>query len=138
MLQLTCSIHNHSYTQKASDFLSGRYGCKQCANKNMQESCRKPFDVFMQECIEANGDIYDIDESTYVDNNTPITVTCKKHKHTFEAKPKNLISGYDSCTYCRSGVTKEELISHAKTVQGSKYTYKIDVIPESERNNEPA
>lgn len=41
-----------------------------------------------------------IAEDEYVNNDTPITVTCLYHNHTYKTSPDNLLRGAGGCMYC--------------------------------------
>ncbi len=77
---------------------------------------------FIHKAIAVHGDRYGYENAVYVNAQTPIQVTCKKHGD-FPIRPHNLFHG-KGCPKCAGrGLTDAEHIERFRKVHGPKYDY---------------
>ena len=109
-------------------------GCSLCSKEKRIASCKKPQEQFIQEVIEKHGDRFDLSQVVYINNRTPVTVTCKKHNETFSIDPLLFLNSEFCCPKCRKEhKTKatEQFIKEAKEVWGDTYDYSETVYVDS-------
>lgn len=101
-------------------------GCSLCSKEKRIDSCKKPQEQFIQEVIEKHGDKFDLSQINYINNYTPVIVTCKKHNEIFSIRPFLLLESDICCPKCRSEYktkTTEQFIQEAKAIWGDTYDY---------------
>ena len=83
---------------------------------------------FIAKARTVHGDKYCYNKVEYVNNNTPVTITCPKHGD-FPQRPDHHLGGC-GCTECKKDKTSkdktlstEDFITKAKNVHGNKYNY---------------
>lgn len=81
------------------------------------------FDEFLSKARQKHGDKYEYDESTFVNSNTLMKITCPEHGE-FWQRPANHLQGR-GCHVCsgRKQHTIEEFIEKAKEIHGNQYDY---------------
>lgn len=87
---------------------------------------------YIDRCVEKHGDKFDYTMTTYVDQNTKVTVTCPTHGD-WECLPNNHSHLGQGCPLCgrRSGGIKrtlpfEDFVKQARLIHGDKYEYVAD------------
>jgi very-short-patch-repair endonuclease/uncharacterized protein YaiI (UPF0178 family) len=121
-IKITCESHG-DFEQTPASHLNGS-GCIQCGG-------RYPYttESFIAEAIKEHGDRYSYKNVDYINNNTKIKITCKKHG-SFEQTPGNHLSG-QGCRKCGGTCphTTESFIAEAIEKHGDRYSYKnVDYI----------
>lgn len=123
---VTCRIHG-DFPTTAYDFLKG-HGCRECAKETYGDSRRKEQEQFIEECRRVHGDKYDYSKVKYVNDKTPIIITCQIHGD-FKQAPRNHLSG-QGCKWCKRDAQKElykmgreAFIEKARKKHGDKYDY---------------
>ncbi len=91
-VKIICPIHGE-FEQIASYHLSGNQ-CKKCGSRNLPYTT----DEYIQAAKEIHGDRYKYDNLIYVNAQTPVKITCKKHGD-FLQKPSYHLSG-QGCAKC--------------------------------------
>ena len=92
-LKIICPKHGE-FEQVAYDHLRG-FGCEKCKyDKN-----RLTKDEFIERAKKIHGDKYSYEKVSYVNNHTPIIVTCKKHGD-FRTLPSWILMGL-GCPDCK-------------------------------------
>jgi Zn finger protein HypA/HybF involved in hydrogenase expression len=91
-VKIICPIHGE-FEQIASYHLAGN-GCKKCGSRNVPYTTEE----YIQAAKEIHGDRYKYDDLNYVNAQTPVKITCKKHGD-FLQKPSNHLSG-QGCPKC--------------------------------------
>lgn len=123
---IICSIHGE-FLQTPTAHLSGK-GCKLCANKYIGDKKILGRECFIEKALKIHGDKYDYSKVVYVNNSTPITITCPVHGEFLQA-PNNHLQGQEcpKCVYERIGnktpLTTESFIYRARNIHGDKYDY---------------
>ena len=120
---IICPIHGE-FTQSACTHLLG-HGCDKCGREKTIMSRKNNTEAFIEQLKEKFGDGYDYSEVVYIDQYTPVVITCKKHNYTFHGAPKELKERKTLCPKCSQNYspTTDEFIERAKSVHGDKYDY---------------
>jgi hypothetical protein len=95
--------------------LNSSTGCQKCSGCH-----RRTKEEFINASIKIHGDKYDYSNIEYIDNQTDISIYCKKHKNYFIQKPAMHLSG-QGCILCgyenssqKRKYTKEDFLQMAK------------------------
>ena len=128
---ITCPIHG--------DFLmtphihKNGHGCNKCAIENDIRRKTKTTEGVVNEFIDVHGDRYSYDKVRYVNDITPVTITCPIHGD-FLMTPHNhkIGHGCDKCVKEKQAkerrMTMEEFVAKAMTKHGDKYDYSNTII----------
>ena len=92
LVKIICPTHGE-FEQIASYHLSGN-GCKKCGSRNIPYSSEE----YIEAAKKIHGDRYKYDDLNYVNAQTPVEITCKKHGN-FLQKPSYHLSG-QGCPKC--------------------------------------
>ena len=144
-IEISSKIHNNKYNYSLTDYVNSREKVKiicpvhgvfeQNPRKHMKGSgCPKCmgriFDKndFINRSVAIHGDLYDYSKVNYINAETKVCITCKKHGD-FWMKPDHHFHG-QKCPKCqREKVTNSQrydtrtFIIKAKRVHGDKYDY---------------
>lgn len=101
-MKCKCLIDGYIWESRPCDILHG-HGCPKC-NKCQRYTTKE----FVEELSKINNDIEIIGE--YVNANTYIKCRCKKDGYIWNAKPKNLLSGY-GCSKCAMSKGEQKIKS---------------------------
>lgn len=120
---IICDEHGE-FLQIPKDHIRGR-GCIKCANIQIGNMKRKPFQDIIDKGIELYGDIYDYSEMIYENNRTPIILKCKIHGLKFSQNPGHFLEGYSSCMKCSrtANHNTEYFIERASEIHNNLYNY---------------
>lgn len=119
-VEIICKKHG-SFFPIASNFLSGGCNCIKC----VQDSYRLTKEEFIKRAKEIHGDYYNYDKVNYVNQITPITITCPKHGD-FEQLPGNHLKGCNCKKCARENLVPshgEELVQ--KILNKYNISYKV-------------
>lgn len=115
-LKITCPIHGE-FWQTPTNHLSGN-GCPKCKGEKLKKIFSSNSEEFIKKARIIHNDDYLYDDSNYVNNSTPIKITCKKHG-TFLQLPHNHLQG-KGCPVC----SQSKLEAHvAKLLDENKMKY---------------
>lgn len=124
MVTIVCKEHG-PFQQLAGDHIYG-HGCTRCGSK--QEYRKPAYEQLIAAFRAVHGDKYDYSQVNYVNNNTHVTIICKKHGPFSQAPSKHLIG--QGCPECKaenlsemSRDTMEEFLLKAHKAHGDKYDY---------------
>ena len=92
LLEIGCPTHG-PFKQLAHVHIGGS-GCPKCG----KEKVVKGSDTFIAESVEIFGNRYNYDKVKYINNKTPVIITCKKHGD-FKKRPQNHLYG-GGCPRC--------------------------------------
>ena len=98
---ITCNIHG-DYLQTPNNYLNG-HRCKKCGNKKISIARTKSMGIKRKEFNILHNFKYTYDNSIYVNNITPIEITCSKHG-IFTQKPVTHQQKC-GCPYCAAEMT---------------------------------
>jgi len=90
-------------------------------------------DEFKNKAILIHGDKYDYSKTTYLNERTKLTISCKKHGN-FSQLPKGHLRGF-GCPICSNVVTTTQgFIEHSNEIHSNKYGYSKTVFIDSRTN----
>jgi very-short-patch-repair endonuclease len=130
---ITCLKCKKDFEVTPNKHISRGDGCKLCSRQKCADAQRSNVDDFIKngklKHEDENGDpIYGYKNINYINNRTPVLITCKKHGD-FLQRPGNHLSGY-GCINCRnenSGnsqrLTTEQFIEKSKKKHGDECDY---------------
>ena len=120
-LTITCPIHGDFEQTIGSHLRKTRpAGCPKCSGMYSPTT-----EEFIQKSKEIHGDLYTYEKTSYVRNNTPVTITCRLHGDFTQLPTNHLLNG-TGCNECRSitlSYTTESYIKKASLVHDNKYNY---------------
>lgn len=126
---ITCRTHG-DFEQKATVHISNSAGCSKCSNYESKENSRYTKEQFIDIATKKYGNKFSYNKVVYVNNNTPIIITCQKHGDV-SVYPKHFLyrskCGCPKCSCEEAGILKrkqiDEFIDDAKKIHGDKYDY---------------
>lgn len=90
---------------------------------------KKSREDFIRDATKLHGNLFNYDEVIYVNNKTPVWITCNLRKHRFLQRPDLHLHGNGGlgagCSKC-SGMYKknnDEIINQFRDIHGEKYEY---------------
>jgi len=99
---IICPIHG-KFEQSARLHLEGKHGCKKC----QVEYQTKSVEDFINDAKKVHGDTYDYSKVVYINDSTPVTITCCTHGE-FKQSPGNHTGVKQSgCRKCADARTQE-------------------------------
>jgi hypothetical protein len=124
---ITCPIHG-DFEQTPANHLNGSIGCLKCSIIKRSTDAKLPKEVFINRCNQIHSNKYDYNKVDYINNNTKVIITCKKHGD-FEQTPGSHLSG-EGCKKCATDKVKnifksntKEFINKANLIHNNKYSY---------------
>jgi len=101
IIEMKCDIHGSIYNS-FGHILSGKAGCKTCANilNNPNKLCNN--EIFIKKAKEIHGERYDYSLVEYKGNNLPIKIICSKHG-IFQQTPNNHLKP-SNCPTCNNEI----------------------------------
>jgi hypothetical protein len=118
-VKIICNVHG-MFEQIPNSHLSGK-GCLECArDASSNKIC------FISKAIEIHGNVYDYGSVVYINNYTPVQITCTLHG-IFEQAPSNHLkgSGCASCIFDKWSLSNDEFQNKAKEIHQNKYDYSL-------------
>lgn len=115
---IICPEHGE-FWQTPEKHLLGR-GCRKC----FFEKSRLNTSSFIEKSKSIHGNRYDYSKVNYVNNKTPVVITCPIHGD-FLQEPRTHLSG-GGCASCyndKQRHTTDKFIQRAKEIHGDKYDY---------------
>ena len=115
-MKITCRIHG-DFWQTPGNHLKG-CKCPKCAG-----GVKYTKEDFIQKAEEVHGDDYIYDDVVYVNNQTPVNITCRKHGK-FSQTPAHHLQGA-GCPVCGGSqkLSTETFIQKARVVHKDEYIY---------------
>ena len=133
MVKCVCNEHKEVINTRTDNHLSpsGVGGCKQCIKLvTFANEYYRRRDVFINRLILKYGNNMDISKIKYVDNITPVIVTCNIHNLTYEHAPELFNKGSSGCKECRRLSLRNSHVSNTKDyirkailIHGDTYIY---------------
>lgn len=93
-IERTCNVCGTKDVQNVGSHLTGRHGCSHCSRKKKHTT--ESFTALARQVWGAGE--FDYSQVVYVNNKTPVTLTCK-NKHEFKCAPSNHLSR-KGCPHC--------------------------------------
>ncbi len=101
---ITCPIHGVFY-QTPTNHLNGN-GCPKCKAEKLSEQFSSCTDKFIDLSIKIHNGNYSYENAHYVNNSTPLLITCKKHGDFWQI-PHNHLQG-KGCPVCGNNLSISE------------------------------
>ncbi len=102
---ITCPIHGVFY-QTPTNHLAGN-GCPKCKAEKLRNSFLSNTDDFIDKARKVHNDTYSYSNTHYIDNSTPLLITCRKHGD-FWQLPHNHLQG-KGCQICNESKLEKEI-----------------------------
>lgn len=118
-VNINCKNHGE-FKQFPSSHLQGA-GCAQCHSDKLRSNIKNI--IFRANVIHGNK--YDYSKVNYINNRTPVEISCKEHgifKQSFDNHLKG--KGCPSC-FGNKKLTTEEFIEKANKIHNNKYAYDL-------------
>ena len=129
-IKVKCLQHGIFEVLPYNHLING-HGCGLCYEDTKVNST----DKFKRQAILVHGNKYNYDRSVYIDDSTPIIITCKIHGD-FKQKKRNHLSGY-GCQKCAKGsciLSNDSFIAKASLTHNNQYNYASTVYEGSFKN----
>lgn len=107
-VDIICPVHG-VFQQRPNGHLSGK-GCPKCSKLSTRQKLSHTSDTFEKKSRLVHGDKYEYDGVNYVNNRTPVAITCKLHG-VFHQKPHNHLNG-KGCRKCGTSLSKQKQSSN--------------------------
>jgi len=121
-----CNIHGE-FNIIPTAHICGR-GCQKCSFEKQHNHCRSNVEEFIEKSQKVHKEIYDYSKVRYINNETNVIITCRKHGD-FLQTPASHLRGY-GCQKC--GIEKvtdskrsnnEKFIKKSRKIHGNIYNY---------------
>jgi Zn finger protein HypA/HybF involved in hydrogenase expression len=118
---IVCPNHGE-FTQSPKTHIKS-HGCPRCGNNSASHKLSLTRQEFVDKTISVHGDKFIYDKVKYINNRTPIIITCKFHGD-FNQKPNYHLSG-NGCPKCggTSKLSLEGFIDRSNLIHDFKYDY---------------
>ena len=104
VIKIKCPFHG-IFLQRYNVHVDQQCGCPECAGSNVL-SKEKRKENFLKKAHEKFGDRFSYAIDEYVNNDTPMSITCKAHNYTFRSTPDTHLRKSGGCPVC--GMTSGE------------------------------
>lgn len=129
--KIICPVHGE-FEQSAVKHLAGQ-GCTPCNLKSSGEARRLSQSEFLERCVDAHGEKYDLSRTEYSTAHENVLVGCKVNGHGFfETEANNFMRGLSGCKLCSAIETSircrsdtNSFISKARNKHGDRYGYDL-------------
>jgi hypothetical protein len=116
-----CPKHS-KFLQSPRDHMRN-HGCPKCAIEKNTDNCRWTLEEFLEIAKGIHGERYDYSDVVYINSDTTITFSCKKHGK-FQQKPTKHTHAKQGCPMCvGKNKTTEMFIEVATKVHDGIYDY---------------
>lgn len=119
---IVCPEHG-TFSQNANSHVRLGIGCPACS----AVKAFKPLEEFIADARAVHGDKYDYSKVTYMNNDTRVTIVCRKHGP-FKQRPRSHTSEGKGCYWCGrddTRITTEEFITRSKAIHRVDYDYSL-------------
>ena len=120
-VKVKCNIHNYEFEIAAGDLLNG-HGCPKCKSDNAKKQAYTN-EQFITQAKLIHDNKYDYSKVEYINSKTKVCIICPEHGEFWQI-PANHLRG-TGCPKCSGGIiyTKEDFITKAIQIHGTKYDY---------------
>lgn len=118
-LTVKCHIHG-DMIQTAKSHMKSTYGCKQC----LYNSLKSPAEKFINNCKAIHNNKFDYSKSIYINNATPMIITCPEHGDFSQLSVNHLVGrGCQKCAVQERVQDEEFVLKRFTDAFGYKYNY---------------
>lgn len=114
---LICPTHGE-FNISPSNHVKSHQGCAKCANLRKGQYRKSNTEEFIAKAKAKHGDKYDYSKVEYINNHTPVIITCPIHGD-FKMKPIDHLNGH-GCSECAKtfGITEKFVFNSLKEYFG--------------------
>jgi hypothetical protein len=94
-VKIRCRRHNYKFYVRPRSHIYDNQGCSKCA-----DNYRPGTKEWIKKAKEVHGDTYDYSEVVYVNNNTKVTIICKKHGEFKQLPRQHSTTAANGCPDC--------------------------------------
>jgi len=95
----SCKKHNYSFEQTSNNHFNSKHPCKFCLQESRRATLADDIQIFKNKIQTIFGDQFDFDAVIYVNQRTPVSLKCVKHKKTITREPQVFLRGH-GCDLC--------------------------------------
>lgn len=128
---IICPIHGE-FTRTPVQFLQSKWGCVKCANEEGVKSRKFTTEQFIEKAKEVWGNKYTYENTSYIDANTKVIITCPIHGD-FLTRPSDFLRKH-GCPKCKSvaistmnqknkRMSQEAFLERAHLLYGNLFSY---------------
>ena len=117
-IEIICPEHG-SFYQSPTNHLNG-CGCPKCKGEKLKKIFSSNSEEFLKKAEKVHGSEYDYESVEYVNNFTPVAITCPKHGKYYQI-PHNHLQG-KGCPVCNESKL-ERVVSRILDENGINYEY---------------
>ena len=115
-----CPKHGE-FQVNASAHIHEKRGCRKCHFEKLHELYCSNTDEFIEKAKKVHNDRYDLSDVEYVNNKTPVKITCRKCGRSFMQTPQGHLSGR-GCPYCNESKLEKKVMDFLDA-NGIEYIY---------------
>ncbi len=135
-IKFRCKKHDYSFEQTSNNHLKSKHPCKFCLQESRRLAFSDNINEFKNKIEELYGDIFDFENAKYVNQRTPISLKCVKHKKVITKEPQVFLRGH-GCDLCAKEKSSAHLSEEA-LYEIKKFVSKLNgkCLSETYLNNE--
>jgi len=120
-IKIKCIKHDYLFETTPKRHLLKNGGCAKCAN-NYSLNTKE----FIEKSISIHGNIYNYENTQYVNSSKRVKIVCRKHDLEFEQLPQGHLSGGLGCKKCIKDHNIKFLIKRNEILKKSKILFTSD------------
>ena len=120
-----CIKHNNIFYQTSNNHFKSKHPCEICLKESKRETFSDGLELFKSKISKIYGDNFSFDNALYINQRTPISLTCIKHNKLITKEPQVFLGGH-GCDICskellnqkNSSTTLKEINAFVKKLNG--------------------
>ncbi len=120
-----CIKHNHTFSQTSNNHFKCKHPCEICLKESKRETFSDDLELFKSKINKIYGDNFSFENAVYINQRTPISITCLKHNKLITKEPQVFLRGH-GCDICskellnqkNSSTTLKEINAFVKKLNG--------------------
>ena len=135
-IQISCIKHKTTFYQTSNNHFKSKFPCEDCKSEHLRSISSDGIDGFIEKMISKHGNVFNYNNTNYLNAKTKIVITCKKCSNTIESEPYTLING-KGCPHCYKS-NQRTLFCKEKLLEINRYIKKLggDCLSTEYKNNE--
>lgn len=126
-INIVCPLHG-MFTQTINKHLYSHTGCPKCLRDRVKKVRTKTTEQFIKDAIHVHGDIYNYDNTRYVNVNVSVEVSCPTHGPFYVTPRSHILAPHVKCPVCslkdRNDQSTKRFIEKSKQIFGDTFSYK--------------
>ncbi len=98
-IKFRCKKHDYSFEQISNSHLNSKHPCKFCLQESRREAFSDSIQIFKNKIQAIFGDQFDFKNANYVNQKSPISLTCLIHNKIITKEPQVFLRGH-GCDLC--------------------------------------